>query len=312
MDKHALLRHMPLFEHLAPDELDALAARLEERTFAAGADVFRMGDAGATLFLIQEGTVEISTTPARDDAGGAVGAAGARQRTVLATLFAGQYFGELSLLDEAPRSATATAVKPCVLQALDRDDFLAVLTSKPHAATKILAEMAERLRQTNALFSQQVTRDVLEEHDEQLTVGQRIADAVATFGGSWTFIIVFGAIMTAWMGFNAWAGDKDGFDPFPFILLNLALSTCAALQAPVIMMSQNRQAAKDKLLAQNDYLVNLKAELGIQQLLKNQAEMLAKLAVMEKQLRAAGLSPGLPSPPSSSTTNAAPEPTRPT
>ena len=97
--------------------------------------------------------------------------------------FAGQFFGELSLLDGSPRSATATATKPSTLQALDRDDFQAVLSSKPGAATKILAEMADRLRQTNALFSQQVSRDVLEEHEDQLSFGQRIADAVAAFGG---------------------------------------------------------------------------------------------------------------------------------
>jgi uncharacterized membrane protein len=261
---------MPLFEHLDDDELLALASRLEERSFAEGADIFRMGDTGATLFLIQDGAVEISTGEGR-------------QKISLAHLFAGQFFGELSLLDGSPRSANAKATRACVLQALDRDDFLAFLQSKPQAATKILAEMAERLRQTNALFSQQVSRDVIEEHEEQLTLGQRVADAVAAFGGSWTFIGVFALAMLFWMGFNSYLGDKDAFDPFPFILLNLALSTTAALQAPIIMMSQNRQAAKDKLLAQNDYLVNLKAELGIQQLLKNQAEMMARLQILERQ-----------------------------
>lgn len=268
MDKETLLRHMPLFEHLAHDELQALAVRLEERTFPAGVDVFRAGDPGATLFLIQHGAVDISTGD------------GAK-RTVLASLFAGQFFGELSLLDGSPRSATATTSKPVTLQALDRDDFLVVLSSKPGAATKILAEMAERLRQTNALFYQQVSRDVLEEHDETLSFGQRIADTVASFGGSWSFIILFGFAMVSWMTWNAYQADA-AFDPFPFILLNLALSTCAALQAPIIMMSQNRQAAKDKLLAQNDYLVNLKAEVGIQQLLKSQGEVHARLTLLER------------------------------
>jgi uncharacterized membrane protein len=278
MDKEALIKHMPLFESLADDEVAALAQRLEERAFEAGAAVFRAGDPGATLFLIQEGGVEISTGEGK-------------QKTVLASLYPGQFFGELSLLDGSPRSATATALKACTVQALDRDDFNAFLSSKPSAATKILAEMAERLRQTNALFSQQVSRDVIEEADERLTLGQRVADAVAAFGGSWTFIFVFGAVMAVWMGGNALLGGDKAFDPFPFILLNLALSTCAALQAPVIMMSQNRQAAKDKLLAQNDYLVNLKAELGIQQILKNQGEMVARLQLLERQ------SGGRPQPP---------------
>jgi uncharacterized membrane protein len=269
MERQALLRHMPLFESLAPDELAALAMRLEEREVAVGVDVFRAGDSGATLFLIQDGAVDISTGEGQ-------------KRTILASLFAGQFFGELSLLDGSPRSATATAVKNSVLLALDRADFLAVLSSKPGAATKILAEMAERLRQTNALFSQLVSRDVLEEHDEKATIGQRVADAVAAFGGSWSFILLFAFVMGTWMSFNAWRA-ADAFDPFPFILLNLALSTCAALQAPVIMMSQNRQAATDKLLAQNDYLVNLKAELGIQQMLKGQSELHARLAMLERQ-----------------------------
>lgn len=270
MDREHLLRHMPLFESLAHDELAALSARLEERTCAEGTDIFRAGDSGATLFLIQDGAVEISTGD------------GAK-RTVLAHLFPGQFFGELSLLDGSPRSANARATQACVLQALDRDDFLAFLQAKPQAATKILAEMADRLRQTNALFSQQVSRDVLEEAEEHLTLGQRVADTVAAFGGSWTFIGCFALTMLVWMGVNASLGDAAAFDPFPFILLNLALSTTAALQAPIIMMSQNRQATKDKLLAQNDYLVNLKAELGVQQLLRNQAEMLARLQLLERR-----------------------------
>jgi CRP/FNR family transcriptional regulator, cyclic AMP receptor protein len=270
MDQETLLRALPLFEHLDDDEMAALEARLERRTFDAGVEVFRAGDEGSTLFLIQDGAVEITTGDAK-------------QRTTLASLFAGHFFGELSLLDGSPRSATATTTKPCVLQALDRDDFQAFLTSKPQAATKILAEMASRLRQTNALFSQQVSRDVLEEEEESLSMGQRVADVVAAFGGSWTFIFAFGAIMTVWMTANGLAGAEKAFDPFPFILLNLALSTCAALQAPVIMMSQNRQATKDKLLAQNDYLVNLKAELGIQQMLKGQSEILARLQILENR-----------------------------
>jgi CRP/FNR family transcriptional regulator, cyclic AMP receptor protein len=277
MDKATLVRHMPLFESLDDDEVTALVGRLEERPFDAGVVIFREKDAGDTMFLVQDGAVEIATGEGK-------------QKTTLAQLFAGQFFGELSLFDGSPRSATAVATKASVLYALERDDFLAFLKSKPEAATKILAEMAERMRQTNALFSQQVSRDVLEEAEERLTMGQRVADAVASFGGSWTFIFVFGLTMAVWMSVNAWIGEQDAFDPFPFILLNLALSTCAALQAPVIMMSQNRQATKDKLLAQNDYLVNLKAELGIQQILKNQGEMQARLQLLERQttVRTAG------------------------
>jgi len=171
MDREHLVRNMPLFESLADDEVGALVAKIEERKVDAGVDVFKVGDDGATLFLIEDGAVEISTGDGK-------------QRAVLASLFPGQFFGELSLLDGTPRSATATATKPCTLLALDRDDFDAFISAKPHAATKILAEMADRLRQTNALFSQQVSRDVLEEAEERFTLGQRVADTVAAFGNS--------------------------------------------------------------------------------------------------------------------------------
>jgi uncharacterized membrane protein len=271
MDRLTLLKNITLFDDLAEDELQALGARFEEVPTRAGDDVFVAGKEGESLFLIQEGAVDIHTGEGR-------------ARTILASLFSGQIFGELSLFDGSPRSATATATKDSTLLKLDRDDFTAFLTSKPSAGIKIMSELAHRIRATNDLFASQVSRDVLEEAEENLTLGQRIADTVAAFGGSWTFIIVFVVAMAIWMGGNMVLGEKDAFDYFPFILLNLMLSTTAALQAPVIMMSQNRQASKDKMLAQNDYLVNLKAELGIQQILKSQAEVLQRMALVERHL----------------------------
>ena len=271
MDRLTLLKNIPLFDDLAEDELQALQSRFEEVPAKAGDNVFVAGDAGDTLFLIQEGAVDIHTGDGK-------------ARTTLTSLFQGQLFGELSLFDGSPRSATATATKDSTLLRLERNDFTAFLKTKPEAGIKIMSELAHRIRATNDLFASQVSRDVLEEAEDNLTLGQRVADTVAAFGGSWTFIIVFVGIMIVWMGGNLLLGEKEAFDYFPFILLNLALSTTAALQAPVIMMSQNRQAAKDKMLAQNDYLVNLKAELGIQQMLKNQAEVLQRLALVERHL----------------------------
>ena len=144
-----------------------------------------------------------------------------------------------------------------------------------------MAEVGERIRQTSETLSQVVSRNVIEEAEENLTMGERVADKVATFGGSWTFIGSFSFLMAVWMTYNAVA---HGFDPFPFILLNLMLSTLAALQAPIIMMSQNRQATKDKALAENDYKVNLKSETGIDRMLKTQAEMTAHLLLIERRL----------------------------
>ncbi len=274
-----LLKKLQLFESLAADDLEALSSRLEHQPFDAGAVVFHQGDEGGRLYIIEEGAVEISYADGKDS-------------VTLTTLFPGQYFGELSLLDGEPRSATATAIRPSTLLALDRDDFVEFLRSDPEAALLILGETAERMRQTNAMFQRQVSRNVLAEAEERLTFGQYVADRVASFGGSWTFIGIFSMLMAIWMTANELRGIR--FDPYPFILLNLVLSTLAALQAPIIMMSQNRQATKDKLLAQNDYQVNLKSEIGIETLLQGQSEILARLALVQKREPAASSGPRTP------------------
>jgi CRP/FNR family cyclic AMP-dependent transcriptional regulator len=267
MTRQELLANIPLFESLTEQDLESLTARLEEVAFDAGDVVFRQGDEGSSLFLVEDGAIEISYGEGR----GLIS---------LTTLFTGQYFGELSLFDGAPRSATATAVKPSRLIRLDRDDLVDFVNKNPAAALRIIAEMSGRLRQTNELMSQQVSRNVLEEEEERLTFGQRIADRVAAFGGSWPFIFLFGMIMLVWMGINI--VRMANFDPYPFILLNLVLSTLAAIQAPIIMMSQNRQASKDKLLAENDYKVNLKAEMEISTILRSQSELNARIAFLER------------------------------
>jgi uncharacterized membrane protein len=278
MDRSSLLASIPMFESLPPEDLAGLASRLEEVDIPEQTVVFSQGDTGTTMYIIVEGAVEIAIDQ------------GNKRKLVLATLFPGQYFGELSLLDGGKRSATARALKPTVALALTRDDFGEFVTSRPGAALRILAEMGERMRQTNELMSRQVTKNVVEEAEEKLTFGQRVADQVASFGGSWGFIFLFGGAMAVWMGMNAF--HPIAWDVYPYILLNLCLSTIAALQAPVIMMSQNRQAAKDKLLAQNDFQVNLKNELGIEAILRSQTEILQRVALLERvQTRQVGSSP---------------------
>jgi len=269
MSRQELLANIPLFESLIPADLDALSRRLEQAEYADGDVIFRQGDQGSSLFIIEDGAVEISYGEGR-------------ARITLATLFTGQYFGELSLFDGSPRSATATAARSSRLMRLDREDLVDFINKNPSAALRIIAEMSERLRQTNELMSQQVSRNVLEEEEEHLTFGQRVADRVASFGGSWPFIILFSVIMLVWIGINI--ARLANFDPYPYILLNLVLSTLAAIQAPIIMMSQNRQSSKDKLLAENDYQVNLKAELEITAIMRNQAELLARLSLLERTM----------------------------
>ena len=265
--REELLANIVLFESLTEDDLVALSQRVESVQYQPGEVIFNQGDEGTSLFVIEDGAVEISYGEGK-------------ARVVLASLFAGQYFGELSLFDGSPRSATATATKLSRLIRLDRDDLVDFVNKNPAAALRIIAEMSERLRQTNELMSRQVSRNVLEEEEEHLTTGQRVADQVASFGGSWPFIFLFSVIMLVWMGVNIMA--LTHFDPYPFILLNLVLSTLAAIQAPIIMMSQNRQASKDKLLAENDYQVNRKAEMEIEAVLRNQAELLARLGMVER------------------------------
>ena len=273
MSRQELLANIPLFESLIPTDLDALSRRLEQAEYGDGDVIFRQGDQGSSLFIIEDGAVEISYGEGRG-------------RITLATLFAGQYFGELSLFDGSPRSATATAARGSRLMRLDREDLVDFINRNPAAALRIISEMSERLRQTNELMSQQVSRNVLEEEEEHLTFGQRIADRVASFGGSWPFIILFTVIMLVWIGINV--ARMANFDPYPFILLNLVLSTLAAIQAPIIMMSQNRQSSKDKLLAENDYQVNLKAEMEITAIMRNQAELLARLSLLERTMARRG------------------------
>lgn len=269
MDHVTLLGSLNLFESLAPADLEALSSRLEEVRFEAGDTIFREGEPGGRLFIIQEGSVDISFGQGKE-------------LVRLANLVPGQYFGELSLFDGEPRSATARAARACSLLALNRQDFTEFTSKHPQATVAVMAELAQRLRQTNAAFSSQVSRNVLQEVEDQLTFGQRVADRVASFGGSWPFIGTFAALMAIWMTVNSLL--NQAFDPYPFILLNLMLSTLAALQAPVIMMSQNRQSTKDKLLAENDFQVNVKSEIGIQSLLKGQAELIARVALLERQL----------------------------
>jgi CRP/FNR family cyclic AMP-dependent transcriptional regulator len=272
MDRIELLKTIPLFESLESDDLNALAGKLRESTIESGATVFSQGDEGDAMYLIEDGAIDIV-------------AGTGKQRVVLASLFKQQFFGELSLLDGAPRSATAIASRDTSVLALERDDFIEFVRKRPEAALSIMHEVGERIRATNELMTRTVSRNVVEEEEEKLTLGERVADVVAAFGGSWPFIFIFGGVMGAWMLWNSVTDTPLAFDPLPFMFLNLFLSTLAALQAPVIMMSQNRQAVKDKALALNTYQVNLKNEVSIDKLLRGQSELLQRMTKLEQRLQ---------------------------
>jgi CRP/FNR family cyclic AMP-dependent transcriptional regulator len=250
---HEMLAEIPMFALLDDAERAALMTLLTPRTFAAGETIFTYGDVGDSLHIVRRGKVEVFVESLEGE------------KVVLAENEAGDAFGEISVLDAGPRTATAVALEDCETLMLDRQGLLHLFQQHPHSALDLLSVMGRRLRATDELLRVQVTRNINVEEAERLTLGQRIADHVAAFGGSWPFIILFGVVLVVWMVVNTRLAAR-AFDPYPFILLNLVLSSLAALQAPVIMMSQNRQAFKDRLQAEMDYRVNLKAELEVAEL----------------------------------------------
>jgi uncharacterized membrane protein len=193
----------------------------------------------------------------------------------LAELKPGDFFGELAVLDQGARSTNATAIDDTAVHRLSSEDFQKFLMEHPDVAIDVICEIGVRLRQTNLLVSQRATRNINVQMEERATIGQRVADKVASFGGSWTFIIIYVGFLVGWMGLNTFFLVRYGrgengaqFDPYPYILLNLMLSMTAALQAPIIMMSQNRAAEKDRLAAEQDFKVNLKSELMLEELMR--------------------------------------------
>jgi CRP/FNR family transcriptional regulator, cyclic AMP receptor protein len=251
-----VLRHAAAFQLLDDEGLSELAAHVDETSFAAGETVFRAGDAGGVMHVVLSGQVEVSIL---DEDG---------KRVVLHALGPGEIFGELSLFDGEPRSASVLATEPTRTFLIDRDDLERLFARRPRAALDVLAVLGRRLRATDRLLSQRVARNPNEVLDQRATLGDRVADGVARFGGSWGFIFSFAAILVTWVALNTvlLLGRPAPFDPYPFILLNLFLSMLAAIQAPVIMMSQNRQDTKDRVRSELDYQVNLKAELEIMEL----------------------------------------------
>jgi len=250
-----VLTEIPIFSSLDEAERTALAELLERRNYGEGQVLFAFGDPGDSMHIVAGGRVQIYVESTVGD------------RIVLGEIGPGECFGEISMIDGGSRTATAVALEPVETLALTRAHLLTLFERHPHSALDLLAVVGRRLRATDELLRSQVTRNTNVQEAEMLTVGQRVADRVAAFGGSWSFILLFAAVIVVWMAVNVVAAVRH-FDPYPFILLNLVLSTLAALQAPVIMMSQNRQAFKDRLNAEADYQVNLKAELEVAHLHK--------------------------------------------
>jgi uncharacterized membrane protein len=265
-----MLAYVPLFALLDDEERAALADVLEVARFPKGQAIFCTGAVGGALYLVNAGLVRVSI---ENNEGAEV---------ILGEYGRGQVFGEISLLDGGPRTSTAVALQDTEVLILNRSHLLDMITKHPHSAMDLLTVIGARLRATEQFLRTQVTRNVNLEAEERLTLGQRLADRVAAFGGSWPFILVFCAVMVLWVVVNTWVLAEKPFDAYPYQALNLVLSMLAAIQAPIIMMSQNRQAAKDRLQADLDYRINLKAELEVAHLHKKidriWEEMQAQLA----------------------------------
>jgi CRP/FNR family transcriptional regulator, cyclic AMP receptor protein len=264
--QYALLRGVPLFAALDDAAVDELCGYLHPVELKAGSSLFRVGDAGDAMYIIESGRVRITVT----DADG--------REVILASLGHGDFFGEMAMLDGHGRSADAAVTEDSRLRVLTREDFLNFVSSDSRIVLEMLSAMTRRLRRTDDLLRHRVSRNANEEDAKQLTLADLSADKIARFGGSWKFIIFSIVLLIIWMAVNMMLLRARAFDPFPFVLLNLVLGMMAALQAPIIMMSQNREAQKDRLRADLDYQVNLKNEMLL-------AEILRLLEKREKDAR---------------------------
>ncbi|HYY94716.1 MAG TPA: DUF1003 domain-containing protein [Pyrinomonadaceae bacterium] len=258
------IRSVPLFASLDDETASALRALLEVEQRSAGSSLFQTGDAGDSMYLIEGGRVRIHIRDADGD------------DVTLAELARGDFFGEMALLDGKPRSASAMVVEDARLAVLQRDDFLAFVRRNPEVSLRMLAAITTRLRRTDDLLRQRVSRNVNEEEAARLTLADRMADLIAEFGGSWKFIGAAMCFMVLWVIVNSILLGERVFDPYPYVLLNLVLAVITGMQAPLIMMSQNRQSGKDRLRADLDYQVNLKNELAL-------AEVMRRLDVLESE-----------------------------
>jgi len=263
VDTNSLLRSVDLFRGFADEDFDALAPTLRERRYAIGELVFAQGDRARTMYIVASGRIEIFL---RGDTATMIS---------LRETHVGEFFGELSLFDEKPRSAGARAVADSLLLELPHTAFEAFLGQRPHAAAALLRTLSGYLRETNALLSTRAATNVDAEFEKNLSWSDRIADIVAELNGSWKFIILVVAITALWCLFNSAMFMTSPPDPYPYQFFNLALAILVGLQGPLIVMSQNRQSRKDRARADTDYRVNLKNEVNIESLLNEMQQLRA-------------------------------------
>ena len=257
------IRSVPLFASLDDEAARELRDLLRDKSVPQNTRLFNQGEKGDAMYLIESGRVRISI---HDDD---------KQELTLAELAQGDFFGEMSIIDGRQRSADAHVIEDARLAILSRDAFLSFVRTNPDVALEMLSALTDRLRRTDELLRSRVSRNVNEEEKARMTLADRAADLIAEFGGSWKFIGASMGLIVFWIILNSYV-LVGGFDPKPYQMLNLALAVIAGMQAPIIMMSQNRQGEKDRLRADLDYQVNLKNELSL-------AEVLRRIDVLESE-----------------------------
>ena len=258
------LRSVPLFNRLDNAAAAKLRGLLSVRDVPAGTLLFKVGDVGDAMFLIEAGRVRIYIHDGDGD------------DVTLAELATGDFFGEMAIVDGKPRSAHAAVTEEARLAVLSRKDFLEFVRGNVDVALEMVSAISDRLRRTDELLRQRVSRNANEEEEARLTWADHVADSLAAFGGSWRFITYSSVFLIAWIILNTWLMRDASFDPFPYELLGLMLGVIAGVQAPIIMMSQNRQAEKERLRADLDFQINLKNELAL-------AEVLRRLDLLESE-----------------------------
>jgi uncharacterized membrane protein len=266
------LRQVPLFALLDDEEAAVLASQVEVKTFAPRQRIYKMGDTGGRAYVMVSGAVRITTI---DDE---------NQEVVVDQPAQGEFFGFASMLEQTPHQTTAVAEEETVCLEVDRHDIQILLERKPHAGMDMLTVLGRQFHASQKLVRVRAARNPNQVIDEEETLGERIADSVASFGGSWTFITTFAVVLITYSSINVWLGHH-AWDPYPFILLNLFLSMLAAIQAPVIMMSQNRQDKKDRVRSELDFEVNRRAETEIQGLASKMNMLGDKIGDVEDLLR---------------------------
>jgi uncharacterized membrane protein len=267
-----VLKHVPLFASLDEEETAVLAGQVRLKTFAPRQRIYKMGDSSGQAYVVVSGRVRVATVD-QD-----------QQEVVVDEPSHGEFFGFASMLEQTPHQTQAEAIDEAVCLEVNRDDIAVLLQRKPLAGMDMLQVLGRQFHASQQLVRLRANRHPNDVIEKDATFGERIADLVAGFGGSWTFIILFSVILAVYMTADAALG-KRAWDPYPYILLNLFLNMLAALQAPIIMMSQNRQDTKDRLRGELDYDVNRRAEVEIQGLARKLNLLGEKMGDVEDVLR---------------------------